>query len=85
MMCLLRIPALDQRVVAVALMLWFVYICDKDAALLKNILHHGVERVRSDGTRFIPYVVSDTPIFSWILKNESHFGYNFDKYSSKNL
>ena len=33
-MCLLGIPALDHKVMAVALTLWLVYSCDKDAASL---------------------------------------------------
>ena len=33
-----------------------------------DVFHHGVERVHSDCTRFIPDVVVETPVLSWILE-----------------
>ena len=36
-----------------------------------DVFHHVIERVRSDWTRFIPGVVVETPVLSWILSSST--------------
>ena len=82
MMCLLGIPALDHKVIFVAMRLWFVYGCDKDAASLIFFVMESSEFTPT-GRPSYQTLSSTLQILQGYWKNASHFGFNLVRQSFK--
>ena len=83
-MRLLGIPALDHKVMAVALTLRLVYSCDNDAASLIFFIMESSEFTPT-GRASYHTLSSKLQFFRGYWKNDSHFGFNLDKYKFKAL
>lgn len=75
MMCLLGIPALDHKVIAVALRLWFVQGCDRDAASLIFFIMESSEFTPTERASY-QTLSSTLQFLRGYWKNASHFGFN---------